>query len=169
MDADRKRVPGTLDLDHSELANDLFEQNLGLFRETRDHRGEAIALASLGEARRILDQPDLAPHHLGMALEIRRSGADRYGEAFTLIRMARTYQAMTLPVEALQHFDLALTTQRTIGDRWGQAETFASAGQTRLALGDTAGPEAAWHHRGTTLRAIPDVAVDTTSKRRGAR
>jgi tetratricopeptide (TPR) repeat protein/transcriptional regulator with XRE-family HTH domain len=105
-------------------------------RQIGDRPGQALALTSLGDVRRLTGDHPGAARDLQEALGIYRDLGDRPGQAGALANLGNTRRVADDSPGAVRDLQEALSIYRDLGDRPGQANVLIIRGQALLATGD---------------------------------
>jgi tetratricopeptide (TPR) repeat protein len=116
------------------MAIPLLDEALRLCQELGERKGEADALAKIGEIRWWADQHEEARRRYEEALPIFREIGDRLGEANTIRALGHVHMALAEYGEARGLYQEALPIYREIGDRLGEANTIRSLGDVHRML-----------------------------------
>ncbi|NJN22455.1 MAG: tetratricopeptide repeat protein, partial [Leptolyngbya sp. RL_3_1] len=118
-----------------ELAIDLFEQSLEIFRETSNRAEEADALNSLGTAYIDLGQYRQAVEIFEQLLPFIRELEDRFLEGAALGNLGIAYRNLGQYEQAISSLEQALTLFRAIDDRGGEGRSLGNLGNVYSNLG----------------------------------
>jgi tetratricopeptide (TPR) repeat protein/transcriptional regulator with XRE-family HTH domain len=105
-------------------------------RQLGDRPGQALALTSLGDVRRLTGDHPGAARDLQEALDIYRDLGDRPGQAGALANLGNTRRVADDSPGAVRDLQEALSIYRDLGDRPGQANVLIIRGQALLSTGD---------------------------------
>jgi tetratricopeptide (TPR) repeat protein len=118
------------------MAIPLLDEALRLCQELGERKGEADALAKIGEIRWWADQHEEARRRYEEALPIFREIGDRLGEANTIRALGHVHMALAEYGEARARYQEALPIYREIGHRLGEANTIKSLGDVHRMLAE---------------------------------
>jgi predicted ATPase/class 3 adenylate cyclase/uncharacterized protein HemY len=118
-----------------EVSVTALQRALSAFRERHDRRGEAAALAAVGEAGRYTGQYEAAVDSLEQSLAITREVGDRQGEGVALSRLGQVALRRGQLEAAEGYLEQALIILREVGDRLSEEEVLSALGQAALGRG----------------------------------
>ncbi|MCI0393163.1 MAG: CHAT domain-containing protein [Acidobacteria bacterium] len=114
----------------------LFDQALGLSRQSKDERVEASTLNNLGRYYRSIGQYQSAEEHYQQALVKMKALGDREREGVVLANLGAAYRSLGLKAEAEKAYNDALDLQRKLGDVAEQARSQNGLGRVLDLLGE---------------------------------
>lgn len=117
-------------------ARQLFDQALGLSRQTNDARVEASTLSNLGRYYYSIGQYELVKEHLAQAVVKMRALGNRHEEGLVLANLGLAYRALGLKADAEKAYNDALDIQRKLGDIAEQARCHNGLGRVLDLLGE---------------------------------
>lgn len=113
-----------------------FNQELAIYKEIKDLKGEAISLTNIGTVYLHQSSYDLAMKYFADALPIHREVKNLGGEASTLNNIGAVYQAKGEYGLALKYFEDAATDFKALGDLNNQAAAYSNIGTIYLSETD---------------------------------
>lgn len=106
-----------------------YETALGLYREARDQRGEAVALNNLGGMYRNQNEPEKSLANYNQALPLLRATKNKLGEANTLGGIGEVYLYNLREFgEAIRFFEQSLALRRALADKPNEIRTIINIG-----------------------------------------
>jgi CHAT domain-containing protein len=152
-----------LETGEPEKAIDLFEQEIALYRQVGDRKGEALSLTDLGRADSQAGQTPEAVERFHQALAIEREIGDRAGEAATLSHLGFTQTVHGSPREALEPLTRSLALWHEIGDLAAEGRAQHFLGLAQAALGDAPAALAAFGEALRLRRSVGDAAGEVAT------
>ncbi len=132
-------------------AIDHFSQAASVFHDAGDLRGEAGALAEMGNVHRALGEPETAAVHLRRALALHQGSGHLAGQAEVENDLGHALRRLGQTEEAHGHYQRALELWRDLDDPKGQAMTLTGIGGLHRDQGELQ-PALDAYRRALTLR-----------------
>jgi CHAT domain-containing protein/Tfp pilus assembly protein PilF len=117
-------------------ARRLFDQALGLSRQSKDERVEASTLNNLGRYYRSIGQYQYAEEHYRQALVKMKALGDREREGIVLANLGAAYRSLGLKAEAEKAYNDALDIQSKLDNDGEQARSQNGLGKVLDLLGE---------------------------------
>jgi tetratricopeptide (TPR) repeat protein len=121
-------------LGHHELAAELLQQALHLFRQIGDPAGQARALNNLGNVEERLGHYQPAADHVEQAVTLYRQAGDQTGATRALLNLGVIEGRLGRSLQAADHFKQAMTLFQQIGDRDGEGHALLNLGYAEILL-----------------------------------
>jgi tetratricopeptide (TPR) repeat protein len=137
-----------------EEARTHFARSLALSRLVGYRRGEATALADMGEACLVLGEPEAASRHFHAAMRLCVETGARYIQGRALHGLAARSAVSTEPAKAFRRAKRAVRLRRAIGDRAGLAESLLLVGRLRTMAGAVKAARAAFEEAAQIAREL---------------
>lgn len=116
-----------------------LNQALPIFREIHDPSQEATCLMTLGDADRLLSQPQQALSCFQAARNLYQAQNNRFGQANAQNMIGLVYQGTGQVTKALENFNVSLSLLGTTEPKALRAQIFMNMGACYAALGDMSG------------------------------
>jgi tetratricopeptide (TPR) repeat protein len=134
-----------------------YQEALDGFRASRDQRGEANTLRSIGDIQSDRGDKETALKTYEEALDLFRSTGERRGEAYALRSIGDIAKFRGMNQKALDHYQNALHIFSQIGDDLGQARVLKSIGDVSR-MEENSGSDG-WYERSLVkFRSLDDPA-----------
>jgi predicted ATPase/class 3 adenylate cyclase len=117
------------DQDDFEIARQMFDQGLALYREINDQPGAAYVLSYLGRMLRCQGEYGAAQHYLSESVAMFEQLGDRRGTAYAYYNLGRVAFQQGDDTSAQRMFAASLAHFQHVSDPWGQALAHCNLGR----------------------------------------
>jgi len=150
---------------HLDIASELFEAALQVFRSSGFRRGEGMSLLSLGKCARALGDLPTALSRGVAAVEIFEEIGDTWTVAWGGFDLGKSYVAAGHLAEALTVLRTAVEIFDDFGDRRCQAQSLALLGDVLRDSGDPGAAGDCWRRAADLLESLGDDQADALRTR----